>query len=73
MKKSDRLAGLMQRLKDGRLHTAEALADAFGVSVRTIYRDMDTLAASGIPIDGTRGQGYRARESLTPVARILTF
>ena len=40
MKKSDRLAGLMQRLKDGRLHTAEALADAFGVSVRTIYRDM---------------------------------
>lgn len=65
MKKSDRLAGLMQRLKDGRLHTAEALAAAFGVSVRTVYRDMDTLAASGIPIDGTRGQGYRARESLT--------
>ncbi|MGR3378581.1 helix-turn-helix transcriptional regulator [Salipiger abyssi] len=65
MRKSDRLFALLQRLKDGRLHTAEALAEEFGVSVRTIYRDMDTLAASGVPVTGTRGRGYAAEASIT--------
>ncbi|NDV98087.1 YafY family protein [Salipiger sp. PrR002] len=65
MKKTDRLYALMQRLKDGALHTAEALAEELGVSVRTIYRDMDTLAASGVPIEGERGRGYTARAAFT--------
>ncbi|SDG23185.1 helix-turn-helix transcriptional regulator [Alloyangia pacifica] len=65
MKKSDRLANLMLRLKDGSLHTAEAMASELGVSVRTIYRDMDTLAASGVPIEGERGRGYTARAAFT--------
>ncbi|EEX14211.1 Helix-turn-helix domain containing protein, type 11 [Citreicella sp. SE45] len=65
MKKTDRLYALMTRLKDGGVHTAEALAAELGVSQRTIYRDMDTLAASGIAIEGTRGRGYAARASLT--------
>ncbi|WP_420380662.1 HTH domain-containing protein [Marivita sp.] len=56
MKRSDRLYALMQRLKDGRLHTAEAMAQDLGVSVRTIYRDMDTLAASA----------YRSRARAVP-------
>jgi predicted DNA-binding transcriptional regulator YafY len=30
--------------------------------VRTIYRDFDTLVASGIPIEGERGVGYMLRE-----------
>ena len=37
------------------LHRAEDLARELGVSVRTIYRDMDTLAASGVPVEGARG------------------
>jgi predicted DNA-binding transcriptional regulator YafY len=37
--------------------TAEALAEEFGVSVRTIYRDIDGLSAAGIPIYGDRGPG----------------
>ena len=37
--------------------TAEALAQEFGVSVRTIYRDIDGLSAAGIPIYGDRGPG----------------
>lgn len=37
--------------------TAAELADRFGVSVRTIYRDIDLLSASGIPIYTTQGPG----------------
>ena len=40
----------------GRL-TAEALAEEFGVSVRTIYRDIDDLSAARIPVYGDRGPG----------------
>ncbi len=65
MKRADRLYALMSRLKDGRLHTAEAMAQDLGVSVRTIYRDMETLAASGVPVEGARGYGYTAQSAVT--------
>ena len=65
MNRKDRLYALMQRLRDGQLHTAEAMAQDLGVSVRTIYRDMETLAASGVPVEGARGYGYTARASVT--------
>lgn len=63
--RSDRLYALMEILKDGALHRAEDLADRTGVSLRTIYRDMQTLANSGIAIEGERGTGYRAKAVLT--------
>ena len=65
MKRADRLYRLMERLKDGSLHRAEDLARELGVSVRTIYRDMETLAASGVPVEGERGRGYTARAAIT--------
>ncbi|MEQ9693617.1 YafY family protein [Shimia sp. SDUM112013] len=65
MKRSDRLYALIQILKDGRLHRAEDMARDLGVSIRTIYRDMDTLAASGVPVEGERGVGYSARAAIT--------
>ena len=65
MKRSDRLYALIEILKDGSQHRAEDLARKLGVSMRTIYRDMDTLAASGIPVEGERGIGYSARAAIT--------
>lgn len=58
MSRTDRLFDLMQILRDGRLHRAQDMAEALNVSVRTIYRDMDTLIASGFPVEGERGVGY---------------
>jgi predicted DNA-binding transcriptional regulator YafY len=63
--RNDRLLDLVRLLSDGRLHRAEDLARRLGVSQRTIYRDMDTLVASGVPIAGERGLGYAATAAIT--------
>lgn len=69
LRRTDRLFDLIQILRDGRLHRAQDMAGALDVSVRTIYRDMDTLVASGAPVQGARGVGYRitAAISLPPL------
>ena len=41
--------------------TAAALAEKLGVSERTIYRDMQTLAELGAPVEGSAGLGYLLR------------
>lgn len=41
------------------------MAARLEVSVRTIYRDMDTLVASGIPVEGERGVGYMMTAPVT--------
>lgn len=38
--------------------TAQALADDTGVSLRTLYRDIEALRGMGAIIDGTAGYGY---------------
>ncbi len=65
MRRADRLMRLTQILRDGVLHKAADLAAATEVSLRTIYRDMETLAASGVPIEGERGIGYRVTAAIT--------
>ncbi len=65
MRRTDRLFDLILILRDGRLHRAEDLAERMNVSVRTIYRDMDTLALSGVPIAGERGMGYMMTAPIT--------
>ncbi|NDV00764.1 helix-turn-helix transcriptional regulator [Pseudoroseicyclus tamaricis] len=73
MRRKDRLFRLMQLLKGGRVRRAEDLAEALGVSVRTIYRDMDVLIDSGVPIEGARGLGYRATEEVALPPMLLTL
>lgn len=64
-KRKDRLIALIGALRDGKRHRAEDLAHRLGVSPRTIYRDMETLVGSGVPVDGTRGIGYRMTAPVT--------
>ena len=65
MSRSNRLFDLIQILRDGRLHRAADLALDLGVSVRSIWRDMAMLAASGMPVEGERGVGYMLRQPIT--------
>lgn len=65
MRRTDRLFDLILLLRDGRLHKAEDLATKLEVSVRTIYRDMDTLQTSGVPVAGERGLGYMMTAPIT--------
>jgi predicted DNA-binding transcriptional regulator YafY len=55
--RASRLLSILLLLQNrGRL-TAPELAEATGASVRTIYRDIDALAAAGIPVYGAPGPG----------------
>lgn len=60
MRRADRLFQLVQRLRLRRRSstTAAQLAEELGVSERTIYRDVQDLIASGVPIQGEAGVGY---------------
>lgn len=63
--RSARLSAIMHQLSGGGTIRAEDLAKQFGVSQRSIYRDMETLKASGLPIEATQGSGYRAIAAVT--------
>ena len=64
-RRTDRLFELILLLRDGKLHRGKDLATRLGVSLRTLYRDMDTLIASGIPVEGERGLGYMMTAPIT--------
>jgi predicted DNA-binding transcriptional regulator YafY len=72
MKRDARLYDIVQALRDGRLHTAAELAARTGVSTRTIWRDMEMLAATGMPVEGERGLGYILRSPLVLPPTMLT-
>lgn len=59
MRRADRLFQIVQRLRHDRVVTARDLATELEVSERTIYRDIQDLSLSGIPIEGEAGVGYR--------------
>lgn len=61
MRRADRLFRIVQYLRGRRLTTAAQLADWLQVSLRTVYRDVRDLSASGVPIEGEAGVGYRLR------------
>jgi predicted DNA-binding transcriptional regulator YafY len=58
MRRADRLFQIVQALRKRKATTARQLADRLEVSERTIYRDVQDLIASGVPIQGEAGVGY---------------
>lgn len=62
MNKTERLFALIDVFRrHRRAVTAAVLAQDMGVSLRTIYRDVQTLIGLGAPIDGEAGTGYLLR------------
>ncbi|MBE7450774.1 MAG: HTH domain-containing protein [Kofleriaceae bacterium] len=58
MRKKSRLFALAEALRGRRTGvTAQELADRFGVTLRTIYRDLAALQDAGLPLRADRGRG----------------
>lgn len=58
LNKFDRIIAILIQLQSKKIVRAQDLADRFNVSLRTIYRDVRTLEASGVPIYSEAGIGY---------------
>ena len=58
MRRTERLFALSEALRARRTGiTAEALAERFNVSLRTMYRDLESLRAASLPVHAERGRG----------------
>lgn len=55
--KINRLLGITILLLNRETVTAKELAERFGVSTRTIYRDIDILSSAGVPVFTNKGNG----------------
>jgi len=61
-KRSERLLALMQSLRRRRRPVSgQVLADEMGVSLRSLYRDVETLKGMGAAIDGEAGLGFQLK------------
>jgi predicted DNA-binding transcriptional regulator YafY len=61
VRRADRLFQIIQYLQGRKLVTAKQLAERLEVSERTVYRDVQDLMLSGVPIEGEAGVGYMLR------------
>lgn len=58
MNRIDRLFAIQTYLQSRKYATAEQVAVKFGISVRTVYRDVKALCEGGIPVSFEQGKGY---------------
>jgi predicted DNA-binding transcriptional regulator YafY len=62
IKRLSRLTAILTQLQTKRILNSTTLAEKFGVSVRTIYRDIKALEQAGVPIFTEDGKGYSLME-----------
>lgn len=65
MKRIERMHAILLQLQSKRVVTAQEIANNFGTSLRTVYRDIRSLEESGVPIGAEAGIGYFLNESYT--------
>lgn len=58
MNRIDRLMGFVTTLQSKKFVAAEALAEKFEISVRTVYRDIKALNEIGVPVSFEPHKGY---------------
>lgn len=58
MNRLERLSAILVRLQSRSVITAREIAEQFGISQRTVYRDIRALEESGVPVCGEAGTGY---------------
>lgn len=58
MNRFDRITAILIQLQSKKVVKAQDLANRFGISLRTVYRDIRTLEEAGVPLYGEAGVGY---------------
>jgi predicted DNA-binding transcriptional regulator YafY len=58
MNRFNRVTAIFIQLQSKKIVRAKDIADRFNVSIRTVYRDIQTLTEAGVPIGSEAGIGY---------------
>ena len=58
MNRFDRIIAILIQLQSKKIVKASEIAGRFGISLRTVYRDIKSLEESGVPVIGELGIGY---------------
>jgi predicted DNA-binding transcriptional regulator YafY len=58
MNRIDRVTAVLIQLQSKKVVKAQDIAERFSISLRTVYRDINTLQEAGVPIIGEAGLGY---------------
>ncbi len=58
MNRFNRVTAIFIQLQSKKIVRAKDIADRFNVSIRTVYRDVQTLVEAGVPIGSEAGIGY---------------
>lgn len=72
MNRIERLFAILLLLQQGRVVRAVDLAERFGISQRTVYRDMHALSEMGVPLATLPGQGYELLDTFRLPPLMLT-
>ncbi len=58
MNRIDRLVAMMVLLQSKKVITGKEIANHFGISLRTVYRDINAICEAGVPVAAEAGIGY---------------